>query len=640
MPVLAYFPHPLPDELFHSICGRFADHMGLTQPQQISRWLFGTHLIALVAGFPSHINRLIEQLPISYGYTVDDMITKHTLLPIFGPFLTQNRYNQVYTAMSRESENQTYRLLGLGSSGIPLLKWLRYCPMCVESDRKKYGECYWHRLHQIPGVEICPEHLVFLEDSQVYSRKLDNLFCSAETTILGAEPRSSLSDPDHAVLHRLTDDMRILLRDCFGHLDHNELQWRYLVLLDQKRFLTTAGKIRNEAFLSQFTQYYSPRLLYRLHCETEETRRAISSWPARLVRRALLELQHPLHHLLLIHFLGRTAREFFQMMMAEESPFGTGPWPCLNPVCKHYKTFSITQCNVVRMSQRAPVGQFTCECGFTYSRSGPDRSDSDIYKIGRVLERGELWKTTLRDLFQDPTFPYRQAASKLGVTPTSMRRILSLYYPELQETRLSPDFLEIRQYYRKEWLEAIAEFPLTKVTQLGQTKPQVYQWLLSNDYGWLQRYKPSVKIKRPTSSTTKLRPLRPIHPAVDWPLRDEETVKLVIDIAEKLRRSTQKPQRITKGAIFREGKIACLVNEKALAKMPLAKQALAEVLETRLDFTLRRIRWVVQQYKSKGISPERWQIIRGASLKEKALQEPLIQAALEEALSEFASSRA
>lgn len=638
--MLAYFPHPLPDELFHSICGRFSDHMGLTQPQQISRWLFGTHLITPVAGFPSHINRLVEQLPVGYGYAVDDMITKHTLLPIFGPFLTQNRYNQAYTEMSRESENQTYRHLGLGTSGIPLLKWLRYCPMCVESDREKYGECYWHRLHQIPGVEICPEHLVFLEDSQVYSKELNNVFRSAETAILGAEPRSSLSDPDHAVLCRLADDMRILLSNCFGHLDENELQRRYLLLLDQKRFLTTAGKIRNEDFLSQFTQYYSPRLLYRLHCEAEETRWAISSWPARLVRHALYELQHPLRHLLLIHFLDRTAFEFFQMIIAEESPFGTGPWPCLNTVCKHYKTFSITQCHIVRMSQRRPVGQFTCECGFTYSRSGPDRSDLDIYKIGRVLERGELWKTTLRDLFQDPTFPYRQAASKLGVTPTSMKRILSLYYPELQESRLSPDFLEIRQYYRKEWVEAIAEFPHAKVTQLGKTKPQVYQWLLSNDYGWLQRHKPSRKIKRSASSTTKLRPLRPMRPAVDWSRRDEETVSLVRDIAEKFQKSTRKPKRITRSAISREGKIPFLKDDSALEKMPLTKQALAEVLETRLNFTLRRIQWVVQQYKNKGIYPERWRIIRAASLKEKVLYEPLIQAAIEEALSEFSSSKA
>lgn len=635
--MLAYFPHPLPDELFYSICGRFADHMGLIQPQQISRWLFSTHLITLVAGFPSHINRLVEQLPVGYHYTVDDIITKHTLLPIFGPFLTHNRYNQAYIEMSREAENQTSRHLVLGSRGIPLLKWLRYCPMCVESDREKYGECYWHRLHQIPGVEICPEHLVFLEDSQVYSRELNNVFCSAETATPGAEPRPSLSDPDHAVLYRLADDMRILLSDCFGHLDNNELQRRYLLLLDQKRFLTTAGKIRDEDFVSQFTQYYSSRLLYRLHCETEETRRAFSSWPVHLLRQAH-DLQHPLHHLLLIHFLGRTAREFFQMIMAEESPFGAGPWLCLNTVCKHYKTFSITQCHVVRVSQRPPVGQFTCECGFTYCRSGPDRSDSDMYKIGRVLERGEMWKTALRDLFQDPTMPYRRAAVKLGVTPTSMKRLLSLYYPELLELKMSQNFDEMRLYYRNQWLQVVAEFPRAKVTKLKQIRPQMYQWLTNNDAGWLQEHKPS--IRRKVSSTVKMHPLRPMRPAVNWLQRDEETVLLVKGITEKFLKSTQKPKKITKRAISREGKIPLLKGDLALEKMPLTKQALAEVLETRLDFTLRRIRWVVQQYKSKGIYPEPWRIIRGASLKKKILQEPLIQEAIEEALSEFSSSKA
>ena len=33
---------------------------------------------------------------------------------------------------------------------------------------KNYGEAYWHRVHQIPGVILCPKHNAFVLNSSVY----------------------------------------------------------------------------------------------------------------------------------------------------------------------------------------------------------------------------------------------------------------------------------------------------------------------------------------------------------------------------------------------------------------------------------------------------------------------------------------
>ncbi|MBR1752184.1 MAG: TniQ family protein [Ruminococcus sp.] len=35
---------------------------------------------------------------------------------------------------------------------------LRYCPVCAADDREKYGETYWHRVHQIPEISVCAKH--------------------------------------------------------------------------------------------------------------------------------------------------------------------------------------------------------------------------------------------------------------------------------------------------------------------------------------------------------------------------------------------------------------------------------------------------------------------------------------------------
>ena len=38
----------------------------------------------------------------------------------------------------------------------------RFCPMCLEADLRLCGEPYWHRVHQLPNVVLCPLHLCVL----------------------------------------------------------------------------------------------------------------------------------------------------------------------------------------------------------------------------------------------------------------------------------------------------------------------------------------------------------------------------------------------------------------------------------------------------------------------------------------------
>jgi len=36
--------------------------------------------------------------------------------------------------------------------------FFRYCPACAVLDREKFGEAYWHRIHQITGINVCAIH--------------------------------------------------------------------------------------------------------------------------------------------------------------------------------------------------------------------------------------------------------------------------------------------------------------------------------------------------------------------------------------------------------------------------------------------------------------------------------------------------
>lgn len=65
-----------------------------------------------------------------------------------------------------------------------ITRHLRYCPICAADDRKAHGETYWHRSHQLFGVNICPVHGCELMNSAVeISSKTSPYLYSAEEMV-------------------------------------------------------------------------------------------------------------------------------------------------------------------------------------------------------------------------------------------------------------------------------------------------------------------------------------------------------------------------------------------------------------------------------------------------------------------------
>ena len=60
---------------------------------------------------------------------------------------------------------------------------LYYCPECVAADRKEYGETYWHMIPQLPGVTVCPVHMVPLLQSDLKVKDTKYEFHPAEFCI-------------------------------------------------------------------------------------------------------------------------------------------------------------------------------------------------------------------------------------------------------------------------------------------------------------------------------------------------------------------------------------------------------------------------------------------------------------------------
>lgn len=165
-----FFPTPYKDELLYSILARYCIQSGNSNAIQNFDDMFGTRNIIASIEISGKLDALIANMPLNTLYTSDYFIFKHTLFPFLASFVPEERAKEVIQIMKNGDVANAYNMLGLTASSISHNKYFRFCPECMKEDIKIYGETYWHRLHQVTGVFICPKHKENLYDSTVLMR--------------------------------------------------------------------------------------------------------------------------------------------------------------------------------------------------------------------------------------------------------------------------------------------------------------------------------------------------------------------------------------------------------------------------------------------------------------------------------------
>ena len=106
------------------------------------------------------------------------LLIDHTLFKYYSRFIDCRDRRDVYLSGVNNKELLSKKL------HIPPNRknyFLRYCPLCVQEDRKSFGECYFHIEHQIYDIHICPKHGVELVDTSIINDKSsDKTFVTLE----------------------------------------------------------------------------------------------------------------------------------------------------------------------------------------------------------------------------------------------------------------------------------------------------------------------------------------------------------------------------------------------------------------------------------------------------------------------------
>lgn len=376
-----HLPTPYPDELLYSIIARYHIRSGNTSPKATLDDLFKSRTIYAVVDLPCHIDQLISNISPFMGLDSVQIIMENTLFPYYTAFLPNDRFNMILSSMRGNFGGDVHTRVGIMASSIKSPEFLRYCPRCHEDDRSRFGEFYWHRMHQLTGIEKCTIHNTFLLDSSVKLHTGNNNEFIAANIINCANKATNLyvTQEEDKVYSAISNHAEWLIknsklvRNSYGIDDG--FGKRYIDSLIEMGYATVNGRVNQQRLIEDFVEFYGVKFLFQMQSYVNSD----SDWLSSMLRKQR-KSTHPLRHLLFMNYL-KGGIDNFILSPCEYKPFGHGPWPCLNAAADHYKKSVIKELIISHCSDtKRPVGTFKCDCGFIYSRRGPDRKYDDIFK--------------------------------------------------------------------------------------------------------------------------------------------------------------------------------------------------------------------------------------------------------------------
>ncbi len=555
----------------------------------------------------------IEDLAKNIGrkYTADYLIKKHTILPYYIPFLPIQRREEIIEEIKYKDCSGIYNKIGITAGSICKAEGIYYCPICAQNDLETKGEAYIHREHQLQGIFLCVHHGELLRKYKINKNAVSRIqFIRFEKDLLDLKPEIKKVDNYEKMLALAMDAYYLLQNDLMA-MDKKTILKKYKNLLGEKGLTTSGNRIKQRELYEEFIHFYGEEFLKVMDSSIDNNDEY--NW-LRVVTRDLKRTVHPVRHLLFINFLSDNIAEFFNNAKNNYNPFGNGPWPCLNKIAKHYRMDVVKELTITDdYKTRLPVGTFSCDCGFVYSRKGPDKESSDRYRIGRIKNFGGVWEDKIKEYLKENKYGLRELARLMKCDPKTILKFDYILGTNMfqNNSRYIKDKVSVEETdkltdYKNCILDNMINNPAAIRTQIRSMCKKEYIFIYRKDKKWLYDKLP-IETKRIN-----------YKPLVDWKKRDNELLLIVRNKYEELMNNAE-PIRITKSSIGREiGIIAAL--EKNIDKLPNTEKYLNEIIEAVEEFQIRRCKKIINNKIEKGEPLKMWQIQRIAGIRSEAFE--------------------
>lgn len=243
------------------------------------------------------------------------------------------------------------------------------------------------------------------------------------------------------------------------------------------------------------------------------------------------------------------------------------------------------------------------------------------------MSYGLLWETTLKKLWANPSLSLHEICKRVGLVQWgALRRQairLGLPTPRVGPRGLvgqwNPDYSakpsnnhipepQALIVYRREWIEGMKKNPeLLTTRELIQDNvlALIYRRLLKYDREWLSINSPTNN--RAASINSALASRRKSY----WEQLDTQLEHIIEHAAQQLKEKPGRSVRVSRSAIARELGFKSQVIRQ-LKKLPKTDDTLTKLIESGLDFALRRIRRAAVYFREEGIIPTRTQLLHKA----------------------------
>lgn len=311
-----FFPNPYPGEILYSVIARYHQLSANSRVEQTMIEIYGVKS-ALAVTLPSLAQCLIKKIPWKDNYDEQSFINKNTLLTYYLPFLPESNKQQVKAIMSNNNQNYIHIFLGDLTKTLRRSTHLKYCARCVEEDLKKFGEAYWHRIHQVQGCFYCLKHNRILSSGceecgfhfTPKKNKLHGLkeFCPCCGSDLTFQNQGwcPLISKYRTELMEICSDVHDLLENhtVWEKWAFKDWHTHYVNKLIASKFCSEQNKVRYKKIKYFFQRFYGKAFLELVNCNLD-----VSSWLKECIKcdHAI----HPLKHILLIRFLFGSLKDF------------------------------------------------------------------------------------------------------------------------------------------------------------------------------------------------------------------------------------------------------------------------------------------------------------------------------------------
>ncbi len=239
-----------PDESVYSYLCRLYVHSGYVWHRGFANEVFDRWNENPEYNFINALNTNFKKV-LERNIPYEKLLTEHTLFAYYARFLPKERRIKAYE-YAMKNEPFIHKYLPIPNDKRDY--YLRYCPECVKADRAHYGESYFHILHSVPSVHVCPVHSCNLIDTAIPNTKQRNSILIPLEQIISENGIEATAEYEAENINiKVAAYISGLLRQPFD-LDADIPTGDYLTVKMKSEYVSPRGEQRNLVVLSRDMQ--------------------------------------------------------------------------------------------------------------------------------------------------------------------------------------------------------------------------------------------------------------------------------------------------------------------------------------------------------------------------------------------------